>query len=391
MAFRRVGNPRRSVAAQGHEPAQAAGTRAKDVLFLAQLPPPLHGQSAISAAVHETLQASGCGLTHVWGGGAAKSSDVGKRRFGKYLGFAGTLAKLAGMIAAGRRYDLAYVAMAPWAHTAMRDAILAGFAGRLAPRVLVHVHGEGIGRIAEGTGWKHALMRKMLAGTELVAVTEGSAAEGRASGLFSHVEPLANFAPDPGSVRRRKSDAAVIGTLCNLDPRKGVFEFVEAICDMRDAGLPVKGRIMGGSTAELTVEDLKRHVSESGLDDLIEVTGPVGGGEKSRQLAATGIFLYLSRHDLAPLVLIEAMAHGCVPLVLDVGGIAEMMGAELSGNVFDAGMNHEELAGLLVDKVRSYIEAPEKFARDSEAARRRYETNFSESNFRESLKKMVGV
>ena len=172
-----------------------------DVLFLAQLPPPLHGQSAISAAVHAMLhQDPDNHVEHLWRGGAASNQDVGRRSLRKYWQFATLVGKLIGTWISGRRYSHAYLAMAPWAHTAVRDALLARLARLSARRILIHIHGAGLDQHLVGTGLKAKLMRACLRDTDLIAITGETAAQARSSGLFRTVHQVRNFAPDPGDM-----------------------------------------------------------------------------------------------------------------------------------------------------------------------------------------------
>lgn len=358
----------------------------RDVLFLAQLPPPHHGQSAMAAAVHEVLAVRpGCRIEHHWDGGARSNEDVGKRSVGKYLGFARLLAHLSRMRAERRRFGIAYLGMAPWAHTAIRDALLAAMAKRIADRVWLHVHGDGLQPILEGRTRRDRLIRRLIRGTELIAITADTAGTARRSGIFSAVLDLPNQAADPGEKRRLPPKPLALACLGNLDPRKGVLDFVCTIDKARREGLPVTGRMVGGPTSALSVEAMRAKVAERGLADDLVVTGRVSEEEKSRILAGSHVFLYLSRHDLAPLALIEALAHGSAPIVLDVGGIAEMVGGELRHNVLDPSLKGEELADAVAWRLEAYLADPARLEKDRQAARRRYEARYSPEKFRLAL------
>ncbi len=357
-----------------------------DVLFLAQLPPPHHGQSAMAAAVHEVLAGQpGWRVEHHWEGGARSNEDVGKRSPGKYLGFGRLLARLARMRASGRRFDIAYLGMAPWAHTAIRDALLAAMARRIAGRVLIHLHGEGLTPILDGKTRRDRLIRRLITGCELIAITAGTAETARGAGVFSAVLHLPNQAADPGEKRQLPARPLALACLGNLDPRKGVLDFTAAIEKARREGLPVTGHMVGGPTSALGVDEMRSKVAERGLAGDLVVTGRVSEEDKSAILAGAHVFLYLSRHDLAPLALIEALAHGMAPIVLDVGGIAEMMGAELRHNVLAPSLKGEELADAVTWRLEAYLADPARLERDRSAARRRYEACYSPDRFRAAL------
>lgn len=364
----------------------AAEARTRRVLFLAQLPPPVHGQSAMAKATYQALgEGLGFEVTRRWAGGAAGNEDVGRRSLRKYLGFAGLVARLCAMALAGRRFDAAYLGLAPWAHTAMRDLLVAGLAKLVARRTWVHLHGEGLDGLLAGKGMRGRLARRLLGGTELIAVTAAGARAAGRLGVFARVFELPNLAADPGPPQERRREELVVSCLCNLDPRKGVLDFVDAVDAAIGRGMRLRAVIAGGDTAALTVEQLRRHVAERGLASVISVPGRVDEQARSRLLADSDIFLYLSRHDLAPLVLIEAMAHGCAPLVLDVGGLREMVGAGLSGNVLDAGLAGADLAAAAAGRLEAYGRDRPRLDADRGEARARYLRNHSPERFRERL------
>lgn len=310
---------------------------ARRVLLLAQTPPPHHGQSAVAARIHEILAAApGLTVERRWRGGARSNRDIGRKSVGKLFGFAMLVGELAGLALTGRRYDIVYLGTAPWAHTVMRDAILAGLGKWLAARTLVHVHGDGLDRILTGGGLRNRLLRRLLRGTELIAITAGDAEDARQSGLFDRVTVLANCAPDPGEGGTAPNRTLSIACLGNLDPRKGVLDFVDVVARLAARGAQVQAVIVGGPTASLDAADLRERAAALGAGDCITVTGWVSEERKSALLARADVFLYLSRHDLAPVALIEALAHGCAPIVLDVGGVAQMVGPALAGNVIPA-------------------------------------------------------
>lgn len=368
--------------------AAGAGAKNGSVLFLAQTPPPHHGQSAIAALMRDAFAAdAGMTVDQKWRGGAHDNEDVGKRSLAKLAGFAGLLAELALLALAGRRYDIAYLGMAPWAHTAMRDALLAGFGKLLARRTLIHVHGGGLEQILDGRGLANAMMRRLLRGTEIISITDSLAEQARASGLFRRVLGLPNMAPDPGSRPALRNTRLKIACLGNLDPRKGVLEFVDVVASLAARGLPVEAVVVGGATGQLSVADVKARAAEKGAADCIDVTGWVSERRKSALLSEADVFLYLSRHDLAPVALIEALAHGCAPIVLDIGGLREMVGPQLSGNVITAPSTGASQAALV--RIERYAAEPQLLERDKERARRRYLEAFSPQTFRQRVRLLV--
>ncbi len=358
----------------------------KQILFLAQLPPPFHGQSQIAGAVHDVFSNdAGANVWHLWRGGARAATEVGKRSLVKYFGFGLLVITLITYLIRGKRFDVVYLGFAPWAHTVTRDAALMILSKLLSKRVWIHVHGDGLQNFIKPKDTKSRFVAWALRQTELLAITENTFESGQIFGQFSEVTHLPNFAPDPGNPKPRGKKPIHLGIVSNLDPRKGTFEFLSSISRMKSQGMKVRGTIVGGPTASLSVEKLREKVEELGLSKVVNVTGRVSEEEKHRLLSEMDIFLYPSRHDLAPLALIEAIAHGCIPIVFEVGGIPEITGKNLSHNVLQPELTEEEFAREVCNIIKSYVKNPKLRTKDAANARKQFEANYSEAGFRNNI------
>lgn len=360
------------------------------ILFLAQLPPPVHGASLVTQRVFHLLKdMENVDVTHMWGGSAHTLNDIGKKNVRKLLEFARLLTELAGQVVCANRYNLAYLAFAPGSHTAIRDALLIFASKFLAKRTLVHLHTAGLEMVLQPGSLHSRLIRQLLMGSELIAITDDTARMARNSGMFRHVHTLANAAPDPGRPSITPSHEIMCGWLGNLDRRKGVLQFIDTVSGLRGTGLDVKGMIGGGPTRRLSIEDVERHLSNKSLNGCVDILGRVTGDNKSKFLSQLHLFIYLSRHDLAPLALIEAMAHGAVPIVLDTGGIRQMVGAHFACNVLPSGLDANACQAKITEIVKRYCDSPDLLVADRQAARARYLTEFSESVFRQRTAQII--
>lgn len=360
------------------------------MLFLAQLPPPHHGQTAMAAEMHELFAGdAGIAVQHMWRGGARDAKDIGHRSVRKYFEFAHLVAELVGIWISGQRFDFAYLGLAPWAHTASRDVLLSWLALRVARRVLVHVHGDGLATLIQGQGYVGWLARRGLQGAEVLAVASKTVNEAEAAGIFAKVTLLPNTVPDPGSPSLSRSSHIAVGCMCNLDDRKGVFEFVDVIGVLRQRGVDVQGTIAGGSTARLSIESLREHISALGLSDYVALTGHISGGEKNAFFVKQDVILYLSRHDLAPLALLEALAYGNVPIVIDIGGLREILGPGLEQNALPSDSTRDDVVSMAAEIVATYASSPEQLSSDKAEARARYLSNYRPGLFRERVLHLV--
>lgn len=368
-----------------------AETSARTVLFLAQLPPPVHGVTAMSQRVHDVMAGGGRWIiSHRWLGGSQDLQDINRRTFAKYLAFGRFLGGLLAQRITGARYDIAYLTLAPLTHAALRDGLLAGAAKGLARRTLVHLHGEGLEQVLAGTSVRDRALRRLLAGTELITATTKAAEAARRAPFFARVTLLPNAVPDPGPPRDAPSASASgrplrVGYLANLDPRKGVLRFVDTIAAAARTGVPVRAVIAGPSTPFLSHAELRERVAEEGLAEILAVEDARYGADKDAYWRGIDVFVYPSRHDHAPLVVLEALSYGVVPIVLDTGGVAEMLGSGLAHAVAATHDGADAFAKKAAALLGAYATDPGRLAADRHAARDRYLSHFDEPRFARRL------
>ena len=80
----------------------------------------------------------------------------------------------------------------------------------------------------------------------------------------------------------------------------------------------------------------------------IHLTGQLSTGELAQELSHSDVLIVPSRAENAPLVIAEAAARGCIPLVADVGGMREMITALGHGKTFSS---PQELTSLLTEQI----------------------------------------
>ena len=371
-------------------PQPAVGQRSVvgRVLFLAQLPPPIHGLSVVSQKVHNILKDHGWQIDKRSPVSARSMQDIGKKSVGKFVELGAMLAGLVGSALIGRRYRLSYQTFTPWSHAALRDAFVAWLAGFVAQRVIVHVHTEGMDQLVNGNAWRERTLRRLLRGSEVVTITDEAAELARGGRIFSAIHQLPNAVPDPGEITfapRDNQDPVRLVYLGNYDKRKGILDFVDVVAKVQERGVPVSAVVMGHPTHFVTERDLHNAIEAAGVAPLVSVIGPVGEEEKTRTFRESDLFVYPTRHDHAPLVLLEAMAHGVVPITLDAGGVRSLIGADLADNVSSHKADRELSLTVMTDRVCSYARSRDTLARDRQLARLNYFNRFRPELFEEGL------
>ena len=360
----------------------------KSILFLTQLPPPYYGVTCVSNSVYATLKSNrGFSITHLWKGGARSMADIGKKTLGKYLGFLSFFFTLVRYWVFQKLFDITYLTFTPWSHVVLRDALLFFVSKRISKRTLVHLHTEGLHELLESKKTVHQIVRFLMKNVELITITQEANNIALKSNIFKRVHLLSNMVDDcgPRPETFKNSNEIICGYLGNYDERKGVLQFIDILADLKSSGLPVRGIIHGGSTKDIDNDKLKSYVASKNAIEYIDVKGFIEEDLKSEFYFGLDIFLYPTRHDHAPIVLLETLAHSTVPISLQTGGILSLLSPEFKEHVLPATDTHDELS----QKVRSLLERYNNdktiLERHKEVAREVYLSRFSPSTFQNKI------
>lgn len=109
-----------------------------------------------------------------------------------------------------------------------------------------------------------------------------------------------------------------------LSEAKGSFLTIEVCARLRDAGIPFSARLIGSADAD-TRSRLVAMSADLGLQREIEMIGWASPSELMDHLRDADILLHPSRIDSYPLIVLEAMASGTLPVAMDLAGARDMI------------------------------------------------------------------
>ena len=128
------------------------------------------------------------------------------------------------------------------------------------------------------------------------------------------------------------TDPWVLGTIALFRPRKGTEVLLDAIAILRQRGLDVRLRAVGGFETEEYEQTLRQRASELKVEDLIEWTG--FQRDVNSQLQQMDLFVLPSLFgEGLPMVVLEAMAMGIPVVGTDVEGVPEAIRNGVEGRV----------------------------------------------------------
>jgi glycosyltransferase involved in cell wall biosynthesis len=109
-----------------------------------------------------------------------------------------------------------------------------------------------------------------------------------------------------------------------LSREKGTFRLVEICAELRARGTPFEAKIVGRAAPEV-MNELRAEIAQAGLDDAIALAGWMDSPALRDALGHADVLVHLSQLDSFPLIVMEALAAGAIPIVSDMAGASSMV------------------------------------------------------------------
>lgn len=300
----------------------------KKILFIVQLPPPIHGASLRNRVVFQHINKSNLfQLKLIDLKFNKKLDDIEKITFSKILISIKIIFQIFRSCLTNR-YSLAYLTLSPQGVAFYRDLLFVTVLKLFKIPLLYHIRVLGIARYP-----KRELLYKFVFNRTNVICLSSTAA--------NDVKPVFDDTPiivnngiiDPikeyGLVRKDSFGKHLL-FLSNLFISKGVFDLIEACRLLKDRNIRFKLTIVGDETSEVYLADLRSYILSEGLCDCIKVKGPLYGLKKFEVLMKADIFCFPSYYEKEnfPGVILEAMScslpvvsyrHSSVPEMIHDG------------------------------------------------------------------------
>ncbi len=291
------------------------GDNKRKILFLIQVPPPIHGASTMNRFVYETICSDNNFETRLIKLDFAKNlSDLQKVRFGKIVKAFTILFKLIFQLFTYRP-NVVYFSMIPLKFVIFRDSLYLLIVKLLAPKAkpVLHFHRPGL---LEFNKKYHLtqLYRFLFRGCTIIHLTE--------SLVKREIEPLrlknAEVFAIPNCIdctpcsSTSQKDEKKILFLSNLMPSKGYDKVIISFALLCKEVSGLSLTIAGLPPTKETIPNIKSLVSSLNLEGKVEIIGGVYGYEKQKLFQRASIFVLPSESDYFPLVILEAMAEKVV-------------------------------------------------------------------------------
>jgi glycosyltransferase involved in cell wall biosynthesis len=149
--------------------------------------------------------------------------------------------------------------------------------------------------------------------------------------------PYGVFIPDEMPYRTFRDDTPLrvvyAGRLAQ--EQKRVFDLPRIARAAKSNGLPMLLSIIGGGPDEAALREQCQDLVTEGF---VRFCGIYTNEQVTRELECSDVLLLTSEYEGLPVILIEAMGRGCIPVVTDIpSGIPELVRHETNGLLFPVG------------------------------------------------------
>lgn len=317
------------------------------ILFLVQLPPPVHGASLMnqfltdSTLLNEKFSKEVLNLDFV-----TTLSEIGKFTLGKIIKmFKFSFVLFRTLFKS--KFDLVYFTLSPIGGAFYRDALFVFILKMFNSNIVYHLHGKGISEEIKNP-LKKIVYKFVFKNTSVICLS--NLLHYDIKDVFNgKIYDVPNGIPEINMDISNRNLKEIV-YLSALKRSKGILNLVEALRILDSQNIDFRVKIIGSSTDDLTVEELKKEIKDYKIDEKVKVLGPIYGDNKFIELSTSGIFCLPTyyRNECFPISILEAMMMGLVVVSTNNGAIEEIIDHGINGMVVKKN-EPESLSSMLLD------------------------------------------
>ncbi|RIA08219.1 glycosyltransferase involved in cell wall biosynthesis [Flavobacteriaceae bacterium MAR_2010_72] len=346
-----------------------------NILFLAQLPPPVHGASLInksileSPIINEKFNFIVLPLKFV-----NTIEEIGKASLIKAWMFIKIVSKLMYTLLVNK-IDLVYFTISPIGFAFYRDVLLVVLIKLFNKRIVYHLHGKGIKENSRNSKLNKILYKFVFNNTKVITLSETLNLD------IDNVYNQEPFVLNNGifdlkiskSINQKPSITFVY--LSNLILSKGIMIFLEAIVLTHSKGYDFKVKIIGNS-ADITISEVKEFIIKNKLTEAVSVLGPKYDNDKFQELATSDVFVFPTLNDCFPLSILEAMQMHLPVISTSNGAISDMIEHNINGFIVKEG-SVKDLSNAMI----KYIENTDLIIEHGLNNNIKFKSNYTQEDF----------
>lgn len=357
------------------------------ILFILHYPPPVHGSSIVGGFIKESRlinESFDCHYINL--GTSATVEEIGRNPANKSFRYLRLIWQVKKTLLFFKP-DLCYLTLSSAGIGFYKDALIVLIVRLFGIKRVYHFHNKGV-RINQEKVIDNLLYRLVFENAEVILLSKYLYPDVQKYVPESRVHYCPNGIPDEAGVSRNPqvknhNGKHSLSPLCashllflsHLIESKGVFVLVKALKIIKEKGCTFHCIMIGGA-GDVTEDQMRETIEESGLKGHVDVVGKKYGEEKRTAFEKADIFVHPTFNDCLPLVLIEAMQHSLPIVSTPEGAIPDIVEDGITGFLVP-----QKDAIAMADKLEVLIKDPDLRKKMGSAGRAKYEAQFTLERF----------
>lgn len=288
-----------------------------------------------------------------------------------------------------KRPEVVYVPISQAWLPFLRDCLFLIPARIWGRKIIIHLHGGYFGKFYRETSQFMRSIIRYAIGSASCAIVLGKNVATAFDGILprERIRIVPNGIPDgfAGRVSEQSKDAEarapVLLYLSTLVAEKGFLDLLRALPKVREGVGNVRAIFAGEWYSEKDRDTANQLIESFGLRQVVKFVGPVETGEKEYLMEHADIFIFPSKNEGHPYVILEAMAAGLPIVSTTVGCIPETIQDRVEGFLIEPGD-----VDALADRVGCLLAHGPLREHMGEAGRQRFLGHYAYDKFAERMK-----
>lgn len=297
----------------------------KKILYLIQLPPPLHGASLMNqAVVTSNIINSNLKPTIIAIQLSRKLNEINRFTFLK-LGRIFLISQKILTALIFNKPDIIYFSLNIRGFAFYRDILFVFILKLFGSKKVFHLHGKGI--LENSKHWYYRKIYQFIFNhssvicvSQLLADSEFIQLNLKNTSIYAIENGIATI-PSEKLSSRKTSNTTTFLFLSNLTPSKGIYVLLAATLQLKKLGASLHLNIVGGDLHDSESQKIKDYISTHDLSHCITLHGALLGEQKYEQLRNADCLVHPTLNESFSLVILEAMQFGLPVISTFEGGI----------------------------------------------------------------------
>lgn len=324
------------------------GKRKTKILFWAQLPPPLHGASLRNKAIFDSkVIRDKFELVYVPFNYSNSIEELGRFSFKKVILFIKLFLKLVWKLI-HKDFDIVYFTYSLRRNGVLRDTLFVALFRLFKIPIIFHFRNKGAKVLSANNLIKKLISFSFNKGF-FICLSEIAIKDVED---FINKENLyiVNNGIQPANLsfkeKENLNDELKLFFISNLRHEKGVFTLLKVYAKLQSKVVGNLSLSIVGEEGDISYAELETYITEHQLYN-IKLLGPVYGNDKYEIFSNSDIFIFPSRNEVFPGVILEAMQFALPIVATNVGAIPDIIKSNENGIICNVDDVEEMVSAIL--------------------------------------------